>query len=369
MGQDRKVYLCDIDIESSGKLALSVPCGVDVDHFIMQYLFVYGLFSDSVFMQCSANQKIPEVHYAYNHLQEAFLRNEEHVSTPKFSFLIDKEKEYAQYHEERLEFLDGKPDGNAEKKAYSQSCGNGRSAAKKLDRDLRSIEVPRRQVDIPKYFRKELLELVTSGEMLKHGVSEEAIRLLMKIISDREEIQTFEVMENFQKHNSNAYEQKVIYRSMRKEYYLANAKAGGARTTLESNSIYNPFYWSRLKKFSDAIGLDCITKDMRKLTTRNFFKIIKMESFVKLKKIYFDAQSIEDYEKIIFDIEKVSALNFLEKNASRIRRMIFHLIQFFNPQFKVATSIFGDAFPEAESYLQKLYLCLYEFKKSVSLLS
>lgn len=282
-----KVYLGHLDINSNGVLELQKNGAPASNNDVLEYIFSYGLISDEVLMQGSAPLKSKEVFNAYQRLTDAFVRNEYHLPKPIFSFILSGDiEDYTAYLDDRFNFLKDKGDDNAEKLAYLRN--DAEYAVKIIDADLCLIDVPRRKYSVSKAYKKGLINSLKSGNFSQHGITDESARNTINIISNEETIQTFSLIDNLQ--DLQKKQLLNVYKLARQKYRQANAY-GSQSMDSDSDHIYQ---WHNVNNFLFLIGVSKIFKYNEILSSDLLFKIKLLDSFVGIRKFYFDCQNQND---------------------------------------------------------------------------
>ena len=287
----RSVYLGHVDIGPDAKLALKRQHADATDDDVLFYLFRYGLVAEQVLMQGSAPLKSRQVLLTYLRLLEAFKRNEDHEPTPIFAFALSDDAEgYTDYILDRLHMLRGTGDANAEKTAYLMN--NAVDAAKQLDAELSTVDVPHRKRSVSKGFRRGLLALLRSNESKKSAISPETSERAIEKINESEQIQTFKLISSLNLRE--AEQARALYQATRNRYRHANA-LGIAAMNSDDSPVWAP---SHIARFLDAIGLQPWISDARNLTSELLFKLRRIESYRALREEYFRAQSDADLNEL-----------------------------------------------------------------------
>jgi hypothetical protein len=293
----RKVYLGHVDIGLDSNLDLGSKYGGASDDDVLAYIFRYGLLADQVLMQGSAPLKSSKVLLAYIRLITAFCRNENHDPTPVFAFALSDESEsYTEYIHSRMNTLDriasiDVGNNNAERDAYTQN--EAIDAAKQLDSNLGSFNIPRRKKSVSKFFRNGLLGLLNGKDIIFSGITLETADIAINKINESEDLQTFKLINSLGLRNLE--QTQKIYIATRSIYRKANA------TGIEAMNSDDSPVWSprEIRRFLKAIGVDEILESNIQLTSEVLFKLRGMPSFKSLREEYFLCQSEDDINELV----------------------------------------------------------------------
>lgn len=297
----RSVYLGLLDIDISGSLDLKTKKGEASSGHIIKYLFSYALVADEVCMQGSAPLKNINVFSAYVKLLEAFRRNELHDEKPVFSFVLSDESEsYLSYLVERLSFLRGIGGRNAERDAYLSN--NGKFAAESLDKTLNVNRIKRRTRSVSGEYRSSLLIALASGRYDEHGVEDEVVDKVIKILSEEEIIQTNHLLNAL---NLSDIEQiNAVYRAARERYRKANAFGC---ESMDSETRPH-FIWKNISEYLAVLGFEPLLSDEGALSSTLLYKLRSLKSLREMNQIYFECQDQNEISALI-DVLRELRLN------------------------------------------------------------
>ncbi len=294
----RSVYLGHVDIGNDSLLDLRRQ-GIPFNEWeVLTYIFTYGLIADQVFMQGSAPLKNHQVFLSYLRLLEAFRRNENYEPTPVFSFVLGKDIDgYKKYLAQRLGMVNTHGANNAEQIAYGKN--NGINTARKLDADLRLIQVPRRIHPVEAAFRESLIDQLECRGLETQNLHDETIEKTLRQIEQSETIQTFSLIKKL---TLTDVEQKLeVYKIARAKYRQANAFGMGAINS-DDSPILN---FKIILNFFKAIGLIYIFRFPNELSAEILFRLRRLPSFRYLKERYLNCQNKNDTEGLIALLNKL----------------------------------------------------------------
>ncbi len=288
------VYLDMFDIDEMGESPI-VPHKGASERFNAHcmYLFRYLLLADRVYMQGSAALKSNIIYRTYIQFKECFEKDEMSSRTPIASFVLREACEgyYDYFRLREQELLRNCETNNAE--FYSYKLNNAKNISVKLDNSLQNVDYKRRERSVDKKFRY-LVKTTFLDENFckKHEIDSKTQHLSVDLCDNLDLFQTYRLL-----HRLGLFENKNVSHAIREKYYISNAFGVSSATTLAMDNIH--LNYITVNYLFGAIGLSMATTPLSLLNSSSIFKIRRLQSFSKLKKIYFSKDSPTEINLLI----------------------------------------------------------------------
>lgn len=298
--QQPSVYLDQFDINENGKLPL-LPNSNKKDQLSAYaiYFFYYLILADKVYIQGSAALKSDVIYGIYHQFSECFRRNEYNIGMPLASFALRESCDgyYDYFRSREAELKENHATDNAEYKHYEKN--NAVNVAAKLDRELSSVQYKRREKSVDKEFRRLVKEMFRDQSFCKkHNIMDEVQSKAIGLCDNLELFQTYKLLDEL-----GLSENKFISHSIREQYFVANGNGVSSKTTLASDSYY--FDFNNVKFFFYSLGFSPKKLSRQLLNGSPIFKIRRLESFLRIKSMYFECDSAYEIRvliRVIFSI-------------------------------------------------------------------